>query len=96
MAVVNKVELIADVAERTGETKAGAERFLNALQDSILESVAAGNDVNISGFTKFTVETRAARTMKNPRTGEDIDVPEKRVVKVRAMSKLRTAAEDSN
>lgn len=94
MAVINKTELIADIAEKTDSTKASVERFLSSLQESILENVAEGNDVNLSGFAKFTVETRAARTMKNPRTGEDIDVPAKRVVKVRPMSKLRSAAEE--
>lgn len=94
MAVVNKTELIADIAEKTDTTKASVERFLNAFQESVLENIQEGHDVNISGFAKFSVETRAARVMKNPRTGEDIDVPEKRVVKVRPMSRLRNAAEE--
>lgn len=96
MAVVNKDFIINEIAEKQKTTKADAKRFLEALEDTILEQVSEGNDVNISGLVKFSVEHRAARTMKNPRTGEDVEVAEKRVVKVRPMARLRKAAAEED
>lgn len=91
MSVLNKATLIDEVAEATGSSKAATERFLNAFQDKIIESVARGEEVKLTGFAAFTPATRAARTMKNPRTGEDLDVPAAKTVRIRALKRFRDA-----
>lgn len=89
MPVLNKPDLIAKVAEKTGESKAATERFLNAFQETVVDSVAEGLEVKISGFAAFAPALRSARVMKNPRTGEDIQVPETKVVKIRVLKAFR-------
>lgn len=93
--MLNKAALISEVAERTGETKAATERFVSTLQDVIIETVAGGEDVRLTGFVAFTPATRAAREMKNPRTGETIDVPETKVVRVRPLKRFQDEVKGS-
>ena len=72
---MNKTELIAAVAEKTGLTKKDAERVVNATIESITESLVKGDKVNVSGFGIFEVKTREARIGRNPRTKEEIQIP---------------------
>lgn len=97
MPVLNKPGLIAEIAEKTGESKAATERFLNAFQETVVDSVDNGLEVKISGFAAFAPAVRSARLMKNPRTGEDIQVPETKTVKVRILQAFRNriAGKDS-
>lgn len=95
MPILNKPELINEIAEKTGETKAAVERFMNAFQDSVISHVAEGSEVKISGFAAFGKATRSARTVKNPRTGEDIEVAETNVAKIRPLKKFKDAVSDS-
>jgi len=89
MPVLNKPDLIAEIAEKTGESKAATERFLNAFQETVVDSVVDGVEVKISGFAAFSPSTRSARIMKNPRTGEDIEVPETKTVRMRVLKAFR-------
>lgn len=73
--VVNKTELVASVAEKTGLTKKDAEKAVNALFDSVQEALTAGDKVQMIGFGTFEVKERAARKGRNPRTGQDIEIP---------------------
>jgi DNA-binding protein HU-beta len=91
MTVLNKTALISEIAEATGSTKAATERFLNAFQDSVVDSVARGEEVKLTGFAVFSPVTRAARIMKNPRTGEDLAVAEAKSVKIRPLKHFRDA-----
>lgn len=86
--MLNKADLVANIAEKTGETKAATERFVNAFQDLIIETVSKGEDVRLSGFASFTPATRAARTVKNPQTGESMEVPEKKTVRIKPLKKF--------
>jgi len=72
---VNKTELVASVAEKTGLTKKDAEKAVNALFDSVQEALTAGDKVQMIGFGTFEVKERAARKGRNPRTGQDIEIP---------------------
>ena len=72
---MNKTELIAAVAAKTGLTKKDAEKVVNATIDSITESLVNGDKVNVSGFGIFEVKTREARVGRNPRTKETIQIP---------------------
>lgn len=88
---MNKATFIATVAEKTNMPKAQVERVLDAIQDVIIDTVAGGDDIKLTGFAAFVPASRAARTMKNPRTGEDIKVPETKVVRIRPLKRFKDA-----
>lgn len=91
MSVLNKPEIINNIAADTGESKAAVERVLNSLEETVTQAVVEGREVKISGFVAFSQAIRSARTMKNPRTGEDIAVPEQNTVRIRPLSRFRRA-----
>lgn len=73
---MNKTELIAAMAEKTGSTKKDAEAALNAMIASISEALVAGDKVQLIGFGTFETRDRAAREGRNPRKpGEMIKIP---------------------
>ena len=76
---MNKTELIAAVAERSGITKKDAERVINATVDTITASLVSGDKVQISGFGIFETKEREARVGRNHRTKETIEIPAARV-----------------
>ena len=76
---MNKLELVAAVAERSGISKKDAERVLNAAIDTVSTTVAKGERVQISGFGIFEAKERSARTGRNPHTKESIEIPATRV-----------------
>jgi DNA-binding protein HU-beta len=72
---VNKTELVASVAEKAGLTKKDAEKAVNALFESVQQALVEGDKVQMIGFGTFEVKERAARTGRNPRTSETIQIP---------------------
>jgi DNA-binding protein HU-beta len=72
---MNKTELISGVAEKTGLTKKDSEAAVTAALDVIGGALASGDKVQLVGFGTFEVKDRAARTGKNPKTGESIAIP---------------------
>ena len=72
---MNKAELIAAVAEKTGLSKKDTEAVVSASIEVITESLAQGEKVQLVGFGSFEVKTRAARVGRNPRTKEEIEIP---------------------
>ena len=76
---MNKSELIEAVASNTGESKATAEKMVNETIQVIVDDVSAGGKVAITGFGTFEARDRAARTARNPQTGEEIHVAATRV-----------------
>ena len=71
---MNKTELIAAVAEKTDVKKSVAEKAVAAVIDTITEQLVAGEKVQIVGFGTFEVRERAARTGRDPRTKETIEI----------------------
>ena len=88
---MNKTELIAAVAAKTGLTKKDAETVVNATIDSITESLVNGDKVNVSGFGIFEVKVRAERTGRNPRTKETIEIPATKLPAFKASKTLKDA-----
>ena len=86
---MNKTQLIDVVATKTGLTKKAAEAAVNAVNDAIAEALAAGDDVKITGFGGFEVKERAARTGRNPKTGEAVEIPASKYVAFSAGSQLK-------
>ena len=86
---MNKTELVAAVAEKTGLTKKDAERVVNATMDTITQSLCKGEKVQISGFGIFEVKEREARVGRNPRTKEAIEIPASKVPAFKASKTLK-------
>ena len=86
---MNKTELIAAVAAKTGLTKKDAEKVVNATIDSITESLVKGDKVNVSGFGIFEVKVREARVGRNPRTKETIEIPATKLPAFKASKTLK-------
>ena len=86
---MNKTELVAAVAEKAGMTKKDAERVVNAAVDTIIQNLAQGEKVQISGFGIFEVKTREARVGRNPRTKESIQIPATRLPVFKASKVLK-------
>ena len=72
---MNKADLIAAIAAKTGDTKKSAEASVNALVDVITEALVKGDKVQLVGFGSFEVRKRAARKGRNPQTKEEIKIP---------------------
>lgn len=71
---MNKADLVAKVAEKAGLTKKDAEKAINALVASVQEALVKKDKVQLIGFGTFEVKDRAARTGRNPQTGEAIKI----------------------
>jgi nucleoid DNA-binding protein len=85
---MNKTYLIKHVAETLGVTKSKAEEAVSAVLGGIEATLVAGEKVQISGFGNFTTKVRPARSGRNPRTGEVIQIAEKTAVSFKAVKKL--------
>lgn len=72
---MNKAELIAAIAAKTGDTKKAAEASVNAFVEAVTESLVKGDKVQLVGFGSFEVRKRAARKGRNPQTKEEIKIP---------------------
>ena len=72
---MNKSDLIAAIAAKTGETKKDAEATLNAFVDVVTDALVKGDKVKLVGFGTFEVRKRAARKGRNPQTKEEIKIP---------------------
>ena len=86
---MNKTELVALVAERSGMTKKDTERVINAAIDAITASLVKGEKVQLSGFGTFEAKEREARVGRNPHTKEAIEIPATRVPAFKASKALK-------
>ncbi len=88
---MNKSELVKAISEKSGSTVKDTEKFLNAFIETVTESMKKGDDVALVGFGTFSVAERAARTARNFRTKEIIDVPASKTVKFKVGKNLKDA-----
>ena len=86
---MNKTELVAVVAEKSGITKKDAERVVCATFETITAQLMKGQKVQISGFGNFEVKAREARVGRNPRTKETMEVPATRTPAFKAAKALK-------
>jgi DNA-binding protein HU-beta len=90
---MNRTELVAAVAERSGVSAKQADTVLKAFAEIVGDVVSKGQEkVTLPGFLTFERVERAARTARNPRTGEPISIPPGHAVKVSPGSTLKAAA----
>lgn len=88
---MNKAELVEFMASGAKLTKAEAARALDAMLDGIFSALKSDDVVQLIGFGSFSVGNRAARSARNPRTGETMNVPASKSVKFKAGQKLKDA-----
>ena len=86
---MNRKELAAKVAEKAEVPAGHAETVVSATFDAIGESLASGEKVTVQGFGAFEVTERAARTARNPATGEDVQVPASKAPKFKPGKALK-------
>ncbi|MBR6555693.1 MAG: HU family DNA-binding protein [Clostridia bacterium] len=86
---MNKTELVAVVAEKSGITKKDAERVVSATFETITAQLMKGEKVQISGFGIFEVKEREARVGRNPRTKEAIEIPASKAPAFKASKALK-------
>jgi DNA-binding protein HU-beta len=80
---MNKAELVAAIAEKTGQSQSTVGEVLGAFESVVSATVAGGDKVQIPGFLSFEKSQRAARTGRNPATGEEMQIPAATVPKVK-------------
>lgn len=88
---MNKAELIDAVSTKTGLQKAEATRAVDAVFDALTAALKSGDTVSLLGFGTFVVKARAARTGRNPRTNEPIEIPATKVPGFKAGKALKDA-----
>ena len=86
---MNKTELIAAVAEKAGMTKKDTECVIGATLDTITEALSKGDKVQLAGFGIFEVKHREARTGRNPRTGESMEIAATNIPSFKAYNGLK-------
>jgi DNA-binding protein HU-beta len=88
---MNKAELIDHVAASADLSKAAAGAAVEAVVSGVTGALSKGDSVSLVGFGTFSVSDRAARTARNPRTGETINVPASKAPKFKAGKALKDA-----
>ena len=86
---MNKTELIAAVAEKSGLSKKDADNAVNSMLDVVVETLAQGDKVQIVGFGTFEVSERPEREGRNPKTGEAMTIAASRTPKFKAGKALK-------
>ncbi len=77
--VMTKAELVDEVARVVQLTKKQAELIVNIVFDSIVDSLRSGQKIELRGFGSFRLRSRKSRTGRNPKTGEKVEVPSKKI-----------------
>ena len=88
---MNKLELIDYVSSETGATKADAGRIIDSVIDGISKELKKGRRVTLIGFGTFTPVKREERVGRNPKTGEPVNIPSKKVVKFKTSLELKNS-----
>jgi DNA-binding protein HU-beta len=93
---MNRKELIDALATNTGSSKADADRAIGALLDIISDTLKKGESLSLVGFGTFEVRSRAARTGRNPKTGEELKIKAAKVPAFKAGATLKAAVSSGN
>ncbi|MDG3087549.1 HU family DNA-binding protein [Vibrio hannami] len=88
---MNKTQLVEKIADSADISKASAGRALDAFIEAVTETLKDDDQVALVGFGTFSVRTRAARTGRNPKTGEEIQIAEAKVPAFKAGKALKEA-----
>jgi DNA-binding protein HU-beta len=91
--MVNKNDLVAKVADKTGLSKSDAGKAVDGVFDAISEALKGGDEVRLVGFGTFAVAARAASEGRNPRTGDKIKIPASKQPKFKPGKGLKDAVQ---
>lgn len=91
---MTKAELVEEVARSTELTKKHAEIIVNTVFESIVDSLKAGEKIELRGFGSFRIRQRGARMGRNPKTGDQVEVPAKRIPYFKPGKDLREMLND--
>jgi DNA-binding protein HU-beta len=91
---MTKADLIEGLANKLAMNKGEAEKAINVMLDDVINALKQGERVNISGFGTFSVSTRQARTGRNPKTGESIQISASRSAKFKPGKQLKDSLND--
>ena len=86
---MNKMELVSEMADKTGLSKNDAEAALQAFTDVVAEELKKGEQIQLVGFGTFEVSERAARTGRNPQTGKEMTIAASKAPKFKAGKALK-------
>jgi integration host factor subunit beta len=86
---MTKAELVDEVARKTALPKKQAEIIVNTVFESIVDSLKSGEKIELRGFGSFRIRKRDSRVGRNPKTGERVDVPSKRIPYFKPGKELR-------
>lgn len=86
---MNKAELVSAIADKADLSKKDAEAALKAFTDVVTEELKKGEKIQLVGFGTFEVSERAARTGRNPQTGEEMTIPASKAPKFKAGKALK-------
>jgi DNA-binding protein HU-beta len=92
---MTKADLIEALANKLGINRNDAEKAVNIVLDDIVNALKQGDRVNISGFGTFSVSSREARTGRNPKTGETIEISASRAAKFKPGKQLKDSLNDT-
>src|SRR5947209_8040771 len=93
---MTKAELVEDVARAAELTKKDAERLVEIVFESIIATLNSGEKIELRGFGSFRVRERGARRGRNPKTGDPVDIPAKRVPYFKPGKELKELINDPN
>lgn len=88
---MNKSELIATVAQKTGLKNTEVTKAVDTILESVIQAVAKGQEVRLVGFGSFTATKREARQGRNPRTGETLNIPATTIPKFKPGKEFKEA-----
>lgn len=91
---MNKNELLEKVSLASGLTKKESEAAINAFLETLTDVLKAGDKISLKGFGTFEVRTREARTGRNPRTGETMEIPASKVPAFKASAALKNVVNE--
>lgn len=89
-----KKELVEALSVKTGQSKKDTQEFLDSLGDVVKDALYIGAEVSFPGLGKLATKQTAARTGRNPRTGDAVEIPARRTVKFTASKVLKDAIAD--
>lgn len=95
MASLTKAKLAEQLATKIGLNKSEAKQFVEAFFDKLIELISSGHPVKLSGFGRFDLRDKSKRPGRNPKTGEVVDIDERRVVIFHAGQKLKVSIEEN-
>lgn len=85
---MNKKDIVKKIADGAMISQVSAQQFIELFLDTISSALEAGEKVTLVGFGTFSISQRSARTMRNPQTGKNVEVPARKLVKFKAGKKI--------